>query len=758
MFPYYYPSSSYGAAFPSSSSDTEYIRALAEERAAREQYAAARRAQEEARQRAARARAARRVYTTPYNSYHDDEYDNLDLDMALDDDATAYYHPQRPFGLSGLGTQRPLGYSAMPQFSTGPQFLSNPHGMSASQRRAMLEEQRRKELLEEQRRLELLELEKERRRQEEERLRRILQEERQREEAERRKMLEEERLKKSIEEEKLRRAIEEERLRRSMLEEEAARRERERAQLRAQQSSLEPLLRALGFVPAGAESDTDRERSGRDVHSSRAPRAHTMSPRPRRPAVSPSPIRPSRSSSEQSPKAPSPAPVTTIPITSPASSLEPTPQRPQPEPARPTDLPSLSNPTAEQVAAAEKIQEAFRAHAARKDALKSIAALRERFLTAKASFTLPTTLDYEAPNAPASDGRSYITVTVAPGIALPSPSLSTEADADPFEHAPKLAYTPTNAPLHAYEEELNRILGALDAVESRGDAGVRAARRELARLVEREAERVERWRGVVWCWWTGRAAAQEESAQAGEPGLPNATPNVQEVPSEPGDKQSMEVEPVVGEPTTPEDVPTEVQPDPSPADIPLAPSDAPIPTPVDAPIPALSAPATEEPLVTPEIDIPDVEVDTCAPPVEIEVEPPSRAEPVLPDDLEIDSIVEREPLSPSPVVVFPDSVTEAEQPPTPTVSEPSCPPTPPLSHDHAESEVDTEVEMEVELEEVRTPPPADHAPLVPVVDSSGLRLQGAEKPQQPRMETQKQPSAAPLVDRSWDEFHAYDMF
>lgn len=36
---------------------------------------------------------------------------------------------------------------------------------------------------------------------------------------------------------------------------------------------------------------------------------------------------------------------------------------------------------------------------------------------------------------------------------------------------------------------------ALDAAESRGHAGVRAAQRELARMAEREVEHVERWIG-----------------------------------------------------------------------------------------------------------------------------------------------------------------------------------------------------------------------------------------------------------------------
>ncbi|KAI8990414.1 hypothetical protein BD414DRAFT_381436, partial [Trametes punicea] len=157
----------------------------------------------------------------------------------------------------------------------------------------------------------------------------------------------------------------------------------------------------------------------------------------------------------------------------------------------------LDNPTPEQVAAAEKIQDAYRSYSSRKQALKSIATLRKRFLTAKSNFTLPTTLDYETPSGDGTseDSQQHTTVTVDRSAALPSPSLSAvDEHDDPFKHVPRLAYTPTNAALHGYEEELNRILSALDAIDSRGDAGVRAARRELARMVEREAERVERWR------------------------------------------------------------------------------------------------------------------------------------------------------------------------------------------------------------------------------------------------------------------------
>ncbi|KAI0327368.1 hypothetical protein GY45DRAFT_1257152, partial [Cubamyces sp. BRFM 1775] len=245
-----------------------------------------------------------------------------------------------------------------------------------------------------------------------------------------------------------------------------------------------------------------------------------MSPAPHRVSAPRSPIRQTQSSQSTSakpqtrvdptPRQKSPTPATTIPITSPRSSAKTVPvqqsaekqdapqqaETPKPHEATKPDLPPLDNPTPEQIAAAEKIQDAYRAHSARKQAMKSISALRKRFLNARSNFTLPTTLDYEVPSSDAEEGRSHTTVTVDPSAALPSPSLSAADahDEDPFKHVPKLAYTPTNASLHAYEEELNRILSALDAVESRGDAGVRAARRELARMVEREAERVERWR------------------------------------------------------------------------------------------------------------------------------------------------------------------------------------------------------------------------------------------------------------------------
>ncbi|BGP37549.1 hypothetical protein JCM10450v2_001464 [Rhodotorula kratochvilovae] len=64
--------------------------------------------------------------------------------------------------------------------------------------------------------------------------------------------------------------------------------------------------------------------------------------------------------------------------------------------------------------------------------------------------------------------------------------------------APKLAFTPVNAPVHGYEEALTRLLTELDAVESGGDDEVRRRRKGLVQAVEGEAQRVERWRRECW--------------------------------------------------------------------------------------------------------------------------------------------------------------------------------------------------------------------------------------------------------------------
>ncbi|KAJ1302143.1 hypothetical protein OPQ81_000971 [Rhizoctonia solani] len=64
--------------------------------------------------------------------------------------------------------------------------------------------------------------------------------------------------------------------------------------------------------------------------------------------------------------------------------------------------------------------------------------------------------------------------------------------------SPKLAYTPNNAPLHGYEHALTGLLTQLDAVESYGDDGVRKARKEAVKTIEKELERLDGMKAEAW--------------------------------------------------------------------------------------------------------------------------------------------------------------------------------------------------------------------------------------------------------------------
>jgi len=62
----------------------------------------------------------------------------------------------------------------------------------------------------------------------------------------------------------------------------------------------------------------------------------------------------------------------------------------------------------------------------------------------------------------------------------------------PGSDAPRLAYNPTNTPIHAYEHALFELLTSLDAVESFGFRGVRELRKEVVVKIEKELEALER--------------------------------------------------------------------------------------------------------------------------------------------------------------------------------------------------------------------------------------------------------------------------
>jgi len=80
----------------------------------------------------------------------------------------------------------------------------------------------------------------------------------------------------------------------------------------------------------------------------------------------------------------------------------------------------------------------------------------------------------------------------------------TEVSADDHSHSvdgshtARLAYTKHNYPLHAYMEKLNVFLMKLDVVESYGSQHVRERRKEVARSIEKEAERIEALVRDIW--------------------------------------------------------------------------------------------------------------------------------------------------------------------------------------------------------------------------------------------------------------------
>ena len=65
------------------------------------------------------------------------------------------------------------------------------------------------------------------------------------------------------------------------------------------------------------------------------------------------------------------------------------------------------------------------------------------------------------------------------------------APVEGFE-APRLAFNPTNAPIHAYEHALSELLTRLDTVESFGFRGIRELRKEVVVQIEKELEALEK--------------------------------------------------------------------------------------------------------------------------------------------------------------------------------------------------------------------------------------------------------------------------
>lgn len=284
--------------------------------------------------------------------------------------------------------------------------------------------------------------------------------------------------------------------------------------------------------------------------------------------------------------------------------------------------------------------------------------------------------------------------------------------------------------MHAYEEELNRLLGKLDAVESGGDVGVREARRELVRLVETEAERVERWKGAVWRSYIERAQ-QHASEPVGEEPYKNADGHYSEEEEEPPAQMDVDTSEVVVEErsSTAEDVPATE----------LSSSAEPVVVLEEGTLEssAASVDITREPVVTSSepTDSPVIDAENT-PAMQINVAKPHLQEVSATEDPRVTSL--------SPLTVSPPDVD------TPIIEEPR-PETPSLSPDQPEADM--------EVEEVPTPPPSSPSPLVVVTPAEveGEKTTTTSVPLTPSKDwTDSEPYV--LINRDWKEVGEYDIF
>ncbi|KII90112.1 hypothetical protein PLICRDRAFT_71423, partial [Plicaturopsis crispa FD-325 SS-3] len=147
-------------------------------------------------------------------------------------------------------------------------------------------------------------------------------------------------------------------------------------------------------------------------------------------------------------------------------------------------------PTLTPEEAATTIQRAYRTHSA----LRKISSFAAQFDQLRNSFHWPAIIDFEL-------GPDNIVAVPFDADSVPTPSSPLPISDDPLpmsddplnisDAQPRLAYTPTNAPIHQYAEQLARLLTRLDGVESFGVREVRERRKAVVRGVESEASRVE---------------------------------------------------------------------------------------------------------------------------------------------------------------------------------------------------------------------------------------------------------------------------
>ncbi|KAF8316302.1 hypothetical protein DL93DRAFT_766526 [Clavulina sp. PMI_390] len=170
-------------------------------------------------------------------------------------------------------------------------------------------------------------------------------------------------------------------------------------------------------------------------------------------------------------------------------------------------------------------------------AMGAIGAIESRFVNLTYDFKFPTNPDF-------------------------SPTASSASSA--------LLFTPTNAPVRAYEQSLTSLLTDLDAVDSQGDEDVRHARKELVKRVEAALESLDAVKAAAWAHFKGEevpapvpasipaeAEAEEEEGYV----IPEAPV---EAEAEPAQTESTPVEEAPAAPAevaVADEVETQTQPD-----------------------------------------------------------------------------------------------------------------------------------------------------------------------------------------------------
>lgn len=154
------------------------------------------------------------------------------------------------------------------------------------------------------------------------------------------------------------------------------------------------------------------------------------------------------------------------------------------------------------------------------NALAMIATYLATFRSCKTAFIAPTTLDY------AVNGQHVEISTDGTDYAVDDdPTSASNADYVAHSDAPiqTLAFTARNRPVHAYLEELTRLLGRLDEVDTSGHRMVRERRGAAIREVDAEAQRIEGWTRRVWATSVRRVAAAAEAHERAEAAMRTLT-------------------------------------------------------------------------------------------------------------------------------------------------------------------------------------------------------------------------------------------